>query len=71
MCGIVDPAEVAGLFPKKRNTITLRETVEKASHWIRLMREDTSWSEVLMVDKKGTQLNWRGDLTSVRGLGAS
>ena len=38
---------VAGLRPKKRHTITkdLQATVEKASHWIWLKREDTSWSE--------------------------
>ena len=38
---------VAGLGPKKRNTITKAHqgTVEKASHWIWLKREDTSWSE--------------------------
>ena len=38
---------VAGLGPKKRHTKTkaLQETVEKASHWIWVKREDTSWSE--------------------------
>ena len=38
---------VAGLVPKKRNTITKAHqgTVEKASHWIWLKREDTSRSE--------------------------
>ena len=38
---------VAGLCTKKRNTLTkaLQETVEKASHWIWVKREDTSWSE--------------------------
>ena len=38
---------VVGLGPKKRNTITkaLQVIVEKASHWIWLKREDTSWSE--------------------------
>ena len=38
---------VALLGPKKRNTIikALQETVEKASHWIWLKREDTIWSE--------------------------
>ena len=38
---------VAGLCPKKRNILTkaLQETVEKASLWIWVKREDTSWSE--------------------------
>ena len=38
---------VAGLCTKKRNILTkaLQETVEKASHWIWVKREDTSWSE--------------------------
>ena len=38
---------VAGLRPKKRNIMTkaLQKTVEKASHWISLKREYTSWSE--------------------------
>ena len=38
---------VAGLCPKKRNILTkaVQETVEKASHWIWVKREDTSWSE--------------------------
>ena len=38
---------VAGLCTRKRNTLTkaLQETVEKASHWIWVKREDTSWSE--------------------------
>ena len=33
--------------PKKRNAITkaVQESVEKASHWIWLKREGTSWSE--------------------------
>ena len=35
---------VAGLCTKKRNILTkaLQETVEKASHWIWVKREDTS-----------------------------
>ena len=38
---------VAGLRTKKRNILTkaLQETVEKASHWILVKREDISWSE--------------------------
>ena len=38
---------VAGLCPKKRNILTkaLQETFDKASHWIWVKREDTSWSE--------------------------
>ena len=38
---------VAGLGVKKERafTRTLQETVEKASHWIWLKREDSSWSE--------------------------
>ena len=38
---------VAGLGPRKRNIMTkaLQETLEKASHWIWVKREDTSWSE--------------------------
>ena len=38
---------VSGLCTKKRNILTkaLQETVEKASHWIWVKREDTSWSE--------------------------
>ena len=38
---------VAGLGPKKENAMmkALQETVEKASHWIWLKREDTSWNE--------------------------
>ena len=38
---------VAGHGPTKRNIMTkaLQETVEKASHWIWVKREDTSWSE--------------------------
>ena len=38
---------VAELCTKKRNILTkaLHETVEKASHWIWVKREDTSWSE--------------------------
>ena len=38
---------VAGLCTKKGNILTkaLKETVEKASHWIWVKREDTSWSE--------------------------
>ena len=38
---------VAGLGPRKRNIMTkaLHKTLEKASHWIWVKREDTSWSE--------------------------
>ena len=38
---------VAGLCTKKGNILTkaLQETVERASHWIWVKREDTSWSE--------------------------
>ena len=38
---------VAGLGPKKRNIMTkaVQETVKKASHWIWVKKEDTSWSE--------------------------
>ena len=37
----------AGLGPKKEKGLmkALQETVEKASHWIWLKREDSSWSE--------------------------
>ena len=71
--GVTKWMRVAGLGPKKRNTITkaLQETVEKASHRIWLKRENTSWSESLWFTAKGIQSNWQGDLTSVRGLGAS
>ena len=39
--------KVAGLGPKKGKALTksLQETVEKASHWIWLKREDTTWIE--------------------------
>lgn len=39
--------KTAGLGPKKENAVTkeLQETVEKASHWIWVKREDTSWYE--------------------------
>ena len=44
---------VAGLCTKKRNILTkaLQETVEKASHWIWVKREDTSWSEWWLTKK--------------------
>ena len=45
--------------------------LEKASHWIWLKREDTSWSESWWLTAKAIQLNWQRNLTLVRGLGAS
>ena len=38
---------VAGIGPKKGSAMTkaLQETAEKASHWIWLKREDTSWND--------------------------
>ena len=38
---------IAGLSLKKGNSVmkVLQETVEKASHWIWLKREDVTWME--------------------------
>ena len=61
---------VAGLGPKKRNMMTkaLQETVEKASHWMWLNREDTSWRESWWLTRKAHI--WTGEETSHRWGGS-
>ena len=53
----------AGLCTKKRKILTkaLQETVEKASHWIWVKREDTSWSELWLTIQAHS---WTGKETS-------
>ena len=60
---------VAGLCTKKRNILTkaLQETVEKASHWIWVKREDTNWSEWWLTKKAHS---WTGKETSHRWGGS-